>query len=119
MMMTTIQEPTQKARSITCSRKKKMFVHMVSPGAELNTASYWDSGSRHQYFAYNIRTGASNGCPTGVWPKFEAKYALKPDEILVQVGTFQGKPATPTLWVPSDLRADVENVFGRIVQEAW
>lgn len=112
--MKELKSPTAAAREITGSRKKRFFVHLTSNESTQNTASYWDSGSRNQYFAYNIKTGERGMCPTGVYPRFEANYTLKANEILVQVGTFMGKPATPSLTVQENDREQFEALFGSI-----
>jgi hypothetical protein len=90
---------TPKTRKIIHSMKRTFWYGCYPDDTEHTTASYWDGGSKSVYTVYNMQTGARHTPPTGVYPMFVANYVLKPYEVLVVTGVFQGKPSTPAIRV--------------------
>lgn len=86
-----------KAQNIIGTRKKKAFVSILTEPCEVNTASYWDSGSRDQFGVYSLTSKQTSIPFGGIYPTFDAKHKLLVGEVLIRRGTFQGKPATPSL----------------------
>lgn len=93
---------TKRMRELTGSKKKSFYTHIVCPNSKINTASYWDGGSHDKFVVYNTETGERKYPPSGNYPTFQAEYVLQPCEVMIQTGTFCGKPATPSIWYRSD-----------------
>ena len=87
------------------------------------TDSYWSGGSRSDFVVQNIDTGLNYRPPGGQFPwNTPNDYTLQPGDVLIETGTFMGKPATPRflcrpedlervktwLGIPSPLASDVE-----------
>ena len=89
------------------SRKHRAFVYVVDQ-VKL-TGAYWDGGNRSEYYLVDTATGASapiHGSHT-LAPQFggaEAApiYEIPEGKAVVRVGTFMGKPATPTVYFRPD-----------------
>lgn len=93
--MTQYFQATNRSRDLTGSRKKQF---RFSPGATTeNVDSYWDGGSKSSYHVHNIDTGLAispqGNAPFGAHGKLG--YTLIKGDILIETGTFCGKPATP------------------------
>lgn len=96
-MTNKIESPmTPQAKRLSGSHKRN-FVLYVDDRADcpINTASYWDGGSKTSYSVLNMVTGATGYCPTGSYPTFQAEYVLKAQELLIETSIFLGKPGTP------------------------
>jgi hypothetical protein len=106
-------------RALTGSRKKRVFIHVVKDGSEQNTASYWDGGSKHTYSVLNMSTREHKNTPAGSYPQFKASYTLLPGEILIKLGTFNGKPATPTIYVQQGDLDYFETIYGQVTEYAY
>lgn len=72
----------------------------------MNTASYWDGGSKTTYTVINMLTGKTGFPPTGSYPTFQAEYLLGPQELMMETSVFCGKPGTPRF----ECRADDEQL---------
>lgn len=88
-------EVTQRIRSFIGGSQRKATLRTCVDGQTMNTASFWDSGSRNEFLVVNIDTGASFVPRKGIYPTFQAEYTLQPGEILIQTGVFMGKPSRP------------------------
>ncbi len=92
--MNTYYKTTEAVKNITRSRK-----HQFSFGTSeqpQNTDSYWSGGSRSEYSVYNMDTNKFGFPPAGKYPwTTENRYTLQPGDVLIETGTFCGKPATP------------------------
>lgn len=105
---------TPKTKSLTGSRKREV---RVSSGSSLiNVDSYWSGGSRSDFSVLNIDTGL-NILPQGNHP-FGASgrlgYALRSGDILIETGTFCGKPATPTFHCRAEDEARVLEYLNKV-----
>lgn len=100
---------TQKVKNLTGSKKRKFYLSIRPDNSEINTASYWDGGSRHVYSVLNINTGERKTPPCGSFPIFEAKYILQENEIMIETGVCQGKPSTPVISIRSSESEKVQN----------
>lgn len=100
---------TRTVKTLTGSRKKTFGLSATATTeSNFSTASYWDGGSRSCYFIKNIITGIESNPPCGEFPFTKRPMTqLKPGEILVMTGTFNGKPATPIIYC---LESDAEQV---------
>lgn len=100
--MTTYYPSNAKARDLTDSRKKQF--RFSSGHSIVNVDSYWDGGSRSFYRVVNIDTGLSvepqGNAPFGANGRLG--YGLIKGDIVIETGTFCGKPATPTLMCRAD-----------------
>ena len=104
-----IYSSTEKLRTLTNSRKKKFSITKCS---NVNTASYWDSGSISHYRAYNFVTNCGKVPPSGEYPNYKAQYELLPNEIVICTGIFLGKEATPKIFCRSEDFDTVKTFFG-------
>ena len=99
-------------------RKHKAF---LSEFHEVSINSYWDGGSRSTFVLYNLETGQRHALPTSTHPYYDVaargivntgNAAVEVDSrgnvtlkqlpencILIEAGTFCGKPATAHLFV--------------------
>lgn len=85
-----------KVKYLTGSKKKKFFLSKGLTPRLLH--SYWDGGSKDEYAVVNIRTGARTMPPTwgGNYDRSgQREYVPVAGDILIQTGSFCGKPATP------------------------
>jgi hypothetical protein len=81
------------------SRKRKCTVYTEDAGRPWVLYSYWDSGSRDQYRAWDAR-GVEIHLPIGGAPGFTktpSAWTPQRGDVLVTFGTFMGKPATPSI----------------------
>jgi hypothetical protein len=80
------------------SKKRKVTITEMTPAPE-HLLSYWDSGSRYYFKAWNA-AGESIRLPVGGAPGFTPtppKWNPNPGDILVRHGVFCGKTATPSI----------------------
>ena len=95
--MVTVRQ-TRQTKALTGSKKTRLYLRVVTPGATVQTPSYWDGGSRDDWTIH--RPGSRTSVPTN-HPFFEAgaksTVTLDHGTLLVQTGVFCGKPATPTI----------------------
>lgn len=81
------------------SRKRSAYVATETAGSGRTLYSYWDGGSRDEYAAWDA-TGAPLALPVAGCPGFSAPatpWVPSPGDILVEFGTFMGKPSTPRI----------------------
>jgi hypothetical protein len=88
------------------SRKKKAILAPRTNAVRLG-GTYWDEGSRCEYFLINIRTSGvvQLGCvspPQFGGPKEDPIQPLEEGYAVVAAGTFCGKPATPIVYLPRE-----------------
>lgn len=83
------------------SRKRKAYVKYDAPipthGIKL--ASYWDGGSRDEFAAFTA-SGQAIALPISGAPQFskeEPAWIPQSGDVLVEYGTFMGKPSTPSI----------------------
>jgi len=105
-------EMTTRARDLSGSRKKQF---RFSEGhSVVNVDSYWDGGSKSEYSVFNIDTGL-NIHPQGNHP-FGAHgrlgYQLIAGDVVIETGTFAGKPATPCFMCRFDDASRVLDFLG-------
>jgi hypothetical protein len=86
------------------SRKHKAFLIRQDYVSLDGTA--WDGGSRSSYYLVNLTTCRAEALPHSAPVQFGAagpvpKY-IAPGYAIVEAGTFQGKPATPTVYLRND-----------------
>ena len=84
---------TDKVKRVTGTRKREFSIRVQD---KVRTDSYWDGGSRSEYRVTNLHTGATFVPPAGSYPWTVANdYTLQPGDIVIETGTFCGKPSTP------------------------
>jgi len=82
------------------SRKHKVIIHKAS--TVTCSGTYWDGGSRSSYIL--VKNGRPVDIPSTGAPPFngnrpETVLELDTDTYAVSVGTFCGKPATPSVYL--------------------
>lgn len=89
------------------SRKKHAFLHVTDKVTLSGT--YWDGGSRSEYYAVQLATMQKLAAPHYDPPQFggptkSPQVEIPKGVIIVESGIFCGKPATPVIYVrPDDL----------------
>lgn len=84
---------TDKVKAMTGTRKRSFSVR-VQP--KVTTNSYWSGGSKSDWRVTNLLTGKTFVPPAGSYPWTTPNvYELQPGDIVIETGTFCGKPATP------------------------
>ena len=86
------------------SRKHKAFLfkqdHVVLDGTA------WDGGSRSSYFKIHIGSQVVEAMPHSAPVQFGGEVpkplAIEPGYAIVEAGIFQGKPATPSIYLRHD-----------------
>ncbi len=89
------------------SRKREVAIEVVPEGGVRTFGTWWDGGSRATYDLVCIRTGghAACQCPTSPFgPVSSVTLYPAPGHVIVEGGTFCGKPATPRLYVRPEER---------------
>ncbi|MHC4120987.1 MAG: hypothetical protein ACYSWO_26160 [Planctomycetota bacterium] len=90
------------------SRKRSVFVTITESGTD-NANTWWDGGSRRVLSRLDLATGEIVGIAGTNPPQFGGKVVDIPmarGYVIIDCGTFCGKPATPRLYVhPSDVGA--------------
>lgn len=88
------------------SKKRKAIV--AKPCTEVRISnSYWDGGSRSDYFLVHIASKTATPI-AGVapvqfgGPKEDPVQKIEPGYAVVEAGTFCGKPSTPTVYLRPD-----------------
>ena len=110
--MNTYLPMTAKARELSGSRKKQF---RFSEGPDVvNVDSYWDGGSRSSFAVLNINTGLEvlpqGNAPFGAHGRLG--YKLVPGDVVIETGTFCGKPATPCFMCRVDDASRVLDFLG-------
>lgn len=111
-----------KAHKISCrdlppcvkqlTRKRECWVE-VRGGPVQTHGTWWDGGSRNEYYAVDLATGFVRRPPVPTNPfagVYEAQVEPVDAEVVVQGGTFCGKDATIKVYVPPHLAADFAGV---------
>ena len=94
MITVTLKDDKTLSRIVgALSRKRKAFLHRRDHVEVFGT--HWDGGSRSVYYLVNIATGAAE-------PVYGSNVDIEPGFAVVVVGTFCGKPATPSVTVRND-----------------
>lgn len=78
-------------------RKRSCYVREEAAGSGMRLRSYWDGGSRDEYRAYS-RSGEAIALPISGAPGFTPEpreWVPQAGDVLVNYGTFCGKPSTP------------------------
>lgn len=93
---------TNKVRELTGTRKREF--HLDVTCRPQNTDSYWSEGSKSDFLVHNLNTGGEFVPSPGRYPWTTSnEYTLQPGDVLIETGTFCGKPATPSfLCLPND-----------------
>lgn len=107
--MPRVQRQASEFRSI-CTQLgyRKRHVNIVSATSVTLQNLNWDGGSRNEYSAVDLREGTVKRSPNlGMAHPMEneyegAKIAMRKDVIILQHGTFMGKPATMTIFCHPD-----------------
>ena len=93
--MSQYHNATQQSKALSGSRKKQFGFYVDSSNRPMNTASYWDGGSKTSYEVINMITKKRGFPPTGSYPTFKAEYQLQAQELMIETSIFLGKPGTP------------------------
>jgi hypothetical protein len=91
-------------------RKREFFLCITD--RPINTASYWDGGSKSEYIVRDMTSGRVFTPPAGRYPDFVAEYALKPGEMLISFGIFRGKLAYASITCLEEDFARVQQFLG-------
>lgn len=104
MDIVTLQPGTKLAQICKLVSKKRKAI-LARPTEKVTiSGSYWDGGSRSDYFLIDLRTMHATPI-AGVapmqfgGPKEDPVVNLEPHQAVVCAGTFCGKPATPTVYL--------------------
>ncbi len=109
--MSEIHIATVQSKTLSGSRKTKFGFYVMDIDRPINTASYWDGGSKTSYRVLNMLTKQEGIPPCGSYPTFQAEYQLKPQELLIETSVFMGKPGTPRF----TCRADDQEMARRLL----
>ena len=87
------------------SRKRTAYISQKNPVTISGT--YWDGGSRSEYYQVDIRTGRAQSLGSVAPPQFGGPAAdpvvtIEPGSAIVRVGIFLGRPVVPTVYLPTD-----------------
>jgi hypothetical protein len=83
-------------------RKAKAYLHRRNEVTLSGT--YWDGGSRSKYYLVDLHGGAVSEC-AGVapaqfgGPRVDPVQRVEPGFAVVEMGTFCGKPSTPSIYL--------------------
>jgi hypothetical protein len=94
------------------SRKRSILLQITDSGTD-NFGTWWDGGSRRKLSYLNITTGSVIPLPAINPPEYGGNVTDIPHKegyLIVDCGTFCGKPSYPKLYVHPD---DVGNVIGQ------
>jgi hypothetical protein len=86
-----------------CARKQSFYLSTFPP-LGMQVASFWDGGTKHEWTIIRSSDGRCVTLPEN-HPAFQPDRpyfmtALPAGHILLQTGTFCGKPATPHIYTP-------------------
>ena len=107
MDIVSLQPGTDLANIVKLVSKKRKAI-VSRPTTEVSiTGSYWDGGSRSDYFLIHIEsktvTPIAGVAPVQFGgPKEDPVQKIEPGYAVVCAGTFCGKPATPTVYLRPD-----------------
>lgn len=107
--MFKVYSTTSQLKSIAPTKKRDFYLNTCGEGNPLNTASFWDGGSKSTYSVLNIDTKQSKHPSIGVFPTFESKTVLEANEILIETGVTCGKPSRPMI---TCRKSELEKVMG-------
>jgi len=86
---------TPVVRRLSGTRKREFRLHLyANPPITKDCNSYWDSGSRDSYTVLNMNGDYLETPLPGGYYKLAEPYEIKPGTLLMETGTFCGKPAT-------------------------
>lgn len=109
-MNETIQT-TDKIKRLTGTRRKTCRLDTYLSATPQTLRTGWDGGSCSHYSVVNILTGVSSNPPTNSSFAFDrapkVQYVATPGDVLIQTGTFCGKPSYPSF---SCAEADLDAV---------
>lgn len=109
MEVVQIQPDTKLAKIVKLVGSKKRKAMIANPRASVTIrGTDWDGGSRSEYFLVNLLTWRSQPLAATPPARFggpaeRPDVAIDPHQVVVEVGTFLGKPATPTIFFHPDL----------------
>lgn len=88
-------------------RRQKAILAKPSNHVRLS-GTYWDGGSCSIYYQVNTATGtvtplSSYSPPQFGGPREDPVHPLTEGLVVVEMGTFCGKPATPTIYMPAQV----------------
>lgn len=87
---------TNKVKQITGTRKKQFFLRTAETVAPRGG---WSGGSCSYFHGENYKTGATFHFKQGDnWSVQTTEQVLPPDCIMIETGTFCGKPAFPAIY---------------------
>jgi hypothetical protein len=104
MDIVTLQPGTDLAKIVKLVSKKRKAI-LAKPTTEVRISnSYWDGGSRSDYFLVHIAsktvTPIAGVSPMQFGgPKEDPIQKIEPGYAVVEAGTFCGKPSTPTVYL--------------------
>ncbi len=95
--MITYHATTPHIKRLLNTRKREFGLYQIPTSGRdqpINTASYWDGGSRDEWAIRDLAFNITGYPPSGKFPDFTAKYLLPLSSLLTKHGVFMGKPAT-------------------------
>lgn len=104
MDIVTLQPGTDLANIVKLVGSKKRKAILARPTEQVAlSGTYWDGGSRSDYFLVDLRTMQARPLqhvsPVQFGgPRQDPVVNLEPHHAVVEAGTFCGKPATPTVY---------------------
>lgn len=109
-MSFNVYSQTPATKALTKSKKKKIY--FCGKKHPVDTASYWSGGSKSNYKVINLVTKETKMPPAGVYPMFQAEYAIAENEIVLETGISEGKEATPTIHCRAEDEEKIKEIFG-------
>jgi hypothetical protein len=106
------------SRYDAASARKQSFYLSTFPEHGITTSSFWDGGSRSIWTIVRVSDGRSVTLPEN-HPAFQPgrpyfMTALPAGHILLETGTYCGKPATPHIYTPPNETLDSPRSAERI-----
>lgn len=103
----SLQRGTTLAEIVKLVSKKRKAI-MAQPSTEVSlSGTYWDGGSRSDYFLIHIASKkvtplAHQSPPQFGGPRTDVIKLLEPGYAIIEAGIFCGKPSTPTVYLRPD-----------------
>lgn len=103
MDMIKLKDHPEIARLVRSVSKKQSAIVVRNKSKVGLSCTYWDGGSRSEYFSVNVATGRATPLGHYAPPEYSGR-ALDPEHVIqagtvvVRAGVFCGKPATPIVY---------------------
>ena len=105
MDIITLQPGTRMAQIVKLVGSKKRKAILARPTDKVTMGgTYWDGGSRSDYFLVDLKAMQARPLPHVSPPQFggpkeDPVINLEPHQAVVEAGIFCGKPSTPTIYL--------------------